>query len=47
MAEKNQQFALADGLARQGHVQPAVEACYQALKIDDSAPTEAKSNKVG
>ena len=37
MAEKNQQFALADGLARQGHVQPAVEACYQALKVDDSS----------
>lgn len=38
MAEKNQPLALAEGLARQGHVQPAVEACYQALKIDDSEP---------
>jgi tetratricopeptide (TPR) repeat protein len=38
MAQKNQPLALAEGLARQGHVQPAVEACYQALGIDDSEP---------
>ena len=38
MAQKNQPLALAEGLARQGHVQPAVEACYQALKIDDAEP---------
>jgi len=36
MAERSQQLALAEGLARQGHVQPAVEACYQALRIDES-----------
>lgn len=35
MAERSQQLALAEGLARQGHVQPAVEACYQALRIDE------------
>jgi tetratricopeptide (TPR) repeat protein len=38
MTEKNQPLALADGLARQGHIQPAVEACYQALKIDEDEP---------
>ena len=35
MADRSQQLALAEGLARQGHVQPAVEACYQALRIDE------------
>ncbi len=38
MSGRSQQVALAEGLARQGHVQPAVEACYQALRIDDSDP---------
>jgi len=36
MAERSQQLALAEGLARQGQVQPAVEACYQALRLDES-----------
>lgn len=35
VAERSQQLALAEGLARQGHMQPAVEACYQALRIDE------------
>jgi len=40
MAERSQHLALAEGLARQGHIQPAVDACYQALRIDErSAPT--------
>ncbi len=38
MADRSQQSALAEGLARQGHVQPAVEACHAALRIDDSDP---------
>jgi tetratricopeptide (TPR) repeat protein len=29
---------LAEGLARQGHVAPAVDACYQALRNDDADP---------
>ncbi len=36
MADRSKQLALAEGLARQGHVQPAVEACYQALRIDEN-----------
>ena len=35
MADRSQQLALAEGLARQGHIQPAVEACYQALRLDE------------
>lgn len=38
VAGRSQQLALAEGLARQGHVQPAVEACYQALSIDEAEP---------
>jgi len=38
MTGRSQQVALAEGLARQGHIQPAVEACYQALRIDDADP---------
>jgi tetratricopeptide (TPR) repeat protein len=33
---RSQQSLLAEGLARQGHVAPAVEACYEALRIDDA-----------
>jgi len=35
VTERSQHLALAEGLARQGHVQPAVEACFQALRIDE------------
>jgi len=35
---RGQQSLLAEGLARQGHVAPAVEACYQALRVDDADP---------
>lgn len=38
VAERSQQLALAEGLARQGHMQPAVEACYAALRIDENDP---------
>lgn len=38
MSGRGQQSLLAEGLARQGHVAPAVEACYQALRIDDADP---------
>ncbi len=38
VTSRSQQVALAEGLARQGHVQPAVEACYQALSIDEGNP---------
>lgn len=36
MAGRSQHATLAEGLARQGQVQPAVEACYQALRLDES-----------
>jgi len=35
---RSRQVLLAEGLARQGHVAPAVDACYEALRIDDSDP---------
>ncbi len=35
---RSQQVMLAEGLARQGQVGPAVEACYAALRVDDSSP---------
>ena len=38
MSGRGQQSLLAEGLARQGHVAPAVEACYQALRNDDADP---------
>ena len=38
MAGRSQQALLAEGLARQGHVAPAVDACYQALRNDDADP---------
>ncbi len=38
MSGRSQQSLLAEGLARQGHVAPAVDACYQALRIDDADP---------
>lgn len=38
MTGRSQQALLAEGLARQGHVAPAVDACYQALRNDDSDP---------
>jgi tetratricopeptide (TPR) repeat protein len=37
-AGRSQQALLAEGLARQGHVAPAVDACYQALRNDDDDP---------
>lgn len=37
-AERSQQLALAEGLSRQGHMQPAAEACYAALRIDENDP---------
>lgn len=38
MGGRSQQALLAEGLARQGHVAPAVDACYQALRNDDADP---------
>ena len=38
MTGRSQQALLAEGLARQGHVAPAVDACYQALRNDDADP---------
>ena len=38
MSGRSQQSLLAEGLARQGHVAPAVEACYEALRVDDADP---------
>lgn len=38
MTPRTQQVLLAEGLARQGHVGPAVAACYQALRVDDGDP---------
>jgi superkiller protein 3 len=38
MSPRNRQVLLAEGLARQGHVAPAVEACYEALRQDESDP---------
>lgn len=38
MSPRSRQVLLAEGLARQGHVAPAVEACYEALRIDDADP---------
>ncbi len=38
MAPRSQQLALAEGLARQNHIQPAVEACYQALANNERDP---------
>ena len=35
---RSQQALLGEGLARQGHVAPAVEALYQALRNDDADP---------
>lgn len=37
-AGRSKQTLFAEGLARQGHVAPAVDACYQALKNDDADP---------
>ena len=38
MSGRSQAAMLAEGLARQGHVAPAVDACYQALRNDDADP---------
>lgn len=38
MSPRNRQVLLAEGLARQGHVAPAVAACYDALRLDASDP---------
>lgn len=37
-AQRSQQVQLAEGLARQGAVQPAVDACHQALHLDAADP---------
>lgn len=38
MSPRGRQVLLAEGLARQGHVAPAVEACYEALRVDEADP---------
>ncbi len=38
MSPRGRQVLLAEGLARQGHVAPAVEACYEALRLDEGDP---------
>jgi tetratricopeptide (TPR) repeat protein len=38
MSPRSRQVLLAEGLARQGHVAPAVEACYEALRLDEADP---------
>lgn len=38
MSPRSRQVLLAEGLARQGHVAPAVEACYEALGHDENDP---------
>lgn len=38
MTGRGRHVLLAEGLARQGHVAPAVEACYEALRIDETDP---------
>lgn len=37
-AERSQEVLLAEGLARQGQLGPAVEACHSALRVDESVP---------
>ncbi|MBE0477093.1 MAG: tetratricopeptide repeat protein [Coriobacteriia bacterium] len=38
MPQRSRQVLVAEGLARQGQLQPAVEACYEALRIDEGEP---------
>jgi len=38
VSPRSQQSLLAEGLARQGQLAPAVDACYQALRLDDADP---------
>jgi tetratricopeptide (TPR) repeat protein len=38
MRPRSRQAQLAEGLAWQGHVAPAVEACYEALRLDEADP---------
>ncbi len=38
MTPRGRHVLLAEGLARQGHVAPAVDACYEALSVDASDP---------
>ncbi len=38
MSPRSRQVLLAEGLARQGHIAPAVDACYEALRNDDADP---------
>lgn len=38
MSGRSRQILLAEGLARQGHVAPAVEAAFEALRIDEREP---------
>ena len=38
MSGRSEHVSLAEDLARQGHVAPAVDACYRALRNDDADP---------
>lgn len=38
MAQRSRHVLLAEGLARQGQLQPAVDACFEALRIDEAEP---------
>ncbi len=38
MSPRSRQVLLAEGLARQGHLAPAVEACHEALRLDEGDP---------
>ena len=38
MPQRSRQVQLAEGLARQGQLQPAVQACYEALRNDENEP---------
>lgn len=38
MSPRSRQVLLAEGLTRQGQIAHAVDACYEALRIDDSDP---------
>lgn len=38
MTPRSRSVLLAESLARQGHVAPAVDACYEALRLDDADP---------
>lgn len=38
MSPRSRQVLLAEGLARQGHIAPAVDACFDALRNDEADP---------